>query len=99
MLALLQVVWPGLVIGFTLGFAIGLATCSPAPPSRAGWIAAVMALLGIAVAAALAMLEVVPGRAGLWLETGLLLVAAYVAGCGLGGLLGAGLRRGPASSS
>jgi CDP-diglyceride synthetase len=92
-------VWPGLVIAFTLGFAVGLATCSPALPPRAGWVGAALTLGCFVVAAILAVLEVVPGRAALWLETALLLVAAYVPGCGLGGLLGSVLRRSRASSS
>lgn len=98
MLPLLQLVWPSLVIAFTLGFAVGVATCSPAAPSRAGWIGAALALGCVAVGAALAVLEVVPGRAGLWLETALLLLAAYVPGCAFGALLGRAMRRGAASS-
>jgi hypothetical protein len=99
MLPLLQLVWPGLVIAFTLGFAVGIATCSPTPPSRSGWVFASVVLGCFVVGAVLAVLELVPGRAGLWLETAVLLLAAYGPGCAFGGLLGRALRRGSASST
>lgn len=98
MLSLLQLLWPALVIAFTLGFVVGLATCSHVAPSRAGSVTAAIALGLAVVGAAIVALELVPGRAGLWLETAVWLVAAYGPGCVSGALMGRALRRGPASS-
>lgn len=95
---LVEEAWPALVIAGALGVGVGFATASPRPTPARGWMTVVVFLLVLAGAAAAAWLAVVPGRAGLWLETALLLVAPYLAGCGLGGLLGL-TRRGRTGAS
>ncbi len=52
-----------------------------------------MALLALATAAT-AVAGLVPGREGFWVESAALMLAAYLFGCGLGGL-GKGRRTSP----
>jgi lipopolysaccharide export LptBFGC system permease protein LptF len=60
----------------------------------ARWLAVLVAAL---LAAALA--RVVPGRAGYWLDLGLLMLAIYLVGCLIGSLLRDRVLPGPASAS
>ncbi|GJD56091.1 hypothetical protein [Methylobacterium dankookense] len=87
MVALLAGLWPGLAGALVLGLGIG---------ALWGWPhRAVPAALGLALAvlAALALSGAVPGRAGLFVESGALMLAAYLAGCALGSLAHGGLHR------
>jgi predicted flap endonuclease-1-like 5' DNA nuclease len=76
-----------LTIALVIGGATGWATWSDA--SRDGWFvgwakwAAIAFIVGILVA----ILKILPGRAGLWLELALLMAMFYVAGCFIGGWL------------
>ncbi|HEY8065685.1 MAG TPA: hypothetical protein VIF40_13330 [Methylosinus sp.] len=72
-------------------FAVGLATAlSVARRSERGPVAGWLVWFALAFAAGLpvAMLGLLPGRSGFWLETGLLLFPAFLVGAGLGALLG-----------
>jgi uncharacterized membrane protein YbjE (DUF340 family) len=69
-----------LAIAAILGLLVGWATCSRAEASwKSSWLPfAILAfILGVFVASQM-MLR---GRAGLWLDTALLMFAAYIAGC------------------
>ena len=81
---LLAAVWPWLAAGLALGLAVG--ALAGLPRGRTALGLAAVPLAGLLALAALALLQAAPGRAGLWVETGALLLAAYLAGCGLGGL-------------
>ena len=87
MVALLAGLWPGLAGALVLGLGLGALCGWPHP--------AVPPALGLAVLAlaALALSGVVPGRAGLFVESGALMLAAYLVGCGLGSLAHRGLPR------
>lgn len=77
-MVLLSGLWPGLAGGLALGLALGRLL----PPLGAGVPAGLgLALLALAGTAAAGL---VPGMAGLWLESAALMLAAYLAGCGLG---------------
>jgi len=90
-------------------FALGVAAVFLAPRGdgkgrrdrRNGlWLASALSLFVVGALAALA--HVLPGRAGLWLETGVLALAAYGLGCLVGAALAAPFeifRRGAAASS
>ncbi len=81
MIVLLAGLWPGLAVALLLGLGIG--ALSGWPRDRAvplGLSAAVLGLGGVSAAG------VVTGLAGLWLDGGALMLAAYGAGCALGSL-------------
>jgi hypothetical protein len=77
---LLTFLWGWLAAAWFLGFATGwIAVVSRNQgPSRA---TLQQALLLVAALVALAVVQVVPGRAGYGLDLALLLLVAYVAGC------------------
>ena len=82
--------WAALLIALALGMTVGLLTRSSGSRKmsvmRAGsWLA--WSLLLFLVGVVLAVLHAIPDRPGLWLETALLLVAAYLLGCPISGLL------------
>ncbi len=83
MVFLIEKFWAPLLIAAILGICIGWITCDKNGSSRsARWIAVAAAAF---VGAAIAALQLgLPGRPALWLETGLMTVAAYVVGCCLG---------------
>jgi len=56
-----------------------------------GWLPVCALLFAAGLAAA--HMQWLAGRAGMWLETGLLFLAAYVAGCWLGALIRRAARR------
>ncbi len=78
-------VW--LLVAALVGAVVGWMTYSDAP--RRGWFAgwagwgAAAFVIGVIVA----MLKLLPGRAGLWLEIALLMALLYIVGCFLGGML------------
>jgi len=77
-------------------FAVGLATAlSVARRSERGPVAGWLVWFALAFAAGLpvAMLGLLPGRSGFWLETGLLLFPAFLLGAALGALIGRHLLR------
>jgi hypothetical protein len=80
-------VW--LIAALAIGLVIGWRTYSDAPRRywRDGWI--VWGALAFVIGVIVAVLKLLPGRYGLWLEIALLMIAVYVVGCFLGG----GLKR------
>lgn len=82
---LLPFYWMPMVAATALGLAVGAMSASGPSGGRRSVVVAA-GLLAAAVAAAL--LRWPPGRAGLWLETGILLAGCYLGGCALGCLLG-----------
>lgn len=91
-LILLSAAWPGLVAALVIGIGTGLWAGLPA--GRAPRLAAALVALLAAAATATALAGLVPGREGFWVESGALMLAAYLVGCGIGGL-GKGRRASP----
>jgi hypothetical protein len=80
-ITLLTLVGPALVLGVLLGVAVGRLAGRPRTPlARTG---ALLVALATLVAGGLALSARVPGRAGLWVEAGALILAAYLAGAAL----------------
>jgi hypothetical protein len=93
---LLGLFWPWLVLVLACSALVGWMTAGTAngrPGSRA-WL--VMVVLAFVVGLVVAFMQWLPGRAGLWLETGLMFVASFALGCGLGALLRPQRREGKA---
>ncbi|MEH3145945.1 MAG: hypothetical protein PGN34_11495 [Methylobacterium frigidaeris] len=85
MTILLAALWPALLTALLIGGATGFWAGLPA-----GGLSRVAAVTvaGLAlVAAGLALSGIVPGRAGLWIESAGILLPAYLAGCLIGGAL------------
>jgi hypothetical protein len=74
-----------LAAALTMGLVVGWRTYSDAPRRWfGGWIwGALVFVVGVIVA----VLKLLPGRYGLWLEIALLMTASYIIGCFLGGSL------------
>ncbi|MFE1597891.1 hypothetical protein [Methylobacterium sp. ID0610] len=85
MLILAAALWPACLVALLLGAATGW--LMRWPDGRVARLAALAVVLLSATAAGIAALEIVPGRAGLWVETAALLLVPYAAGCGLGAVL------------
>jgi len=80
--------FPGwLVVALCIGVVVGWRTYSNEP--RRGWFAGWVpwGLLAFAAGLLVAVLMLLPGRYGLWLEIALLMTACYILGCFLGGFL------------
>ncbi|WP_315716132.1 MULTISPECIES: cell envelope biogenesis protein TolA [unclassified Bradyrhizobium] len=77
--------WIILAVG--IGGFVGWRTWSDEP--RPDWLRSWLlpATLALVIGILMALLTVLPGRAGLWLEVGLLMVGAYLLGCLIGGQL------------
>jgi hypothetical protein len=80
--------YPGwLATALAIGLVVGWRTYSDAPRRSLfdGWFkwGALVFVIGVIVA----VLKLVPGRYGLWLEIALLMTALYIVGCFLGGWL------------
>ena len=88
---LLATLWPGLVGGFLLGIAVG--ALSGLPRTRLQRSTSTGLGLAAAALAILAMTGRVPGWAGFGVESGALILPAYLAGC-LGGGIGRRVREG-----
>ena len=93
MLYLAGLFWPWLLLTLACAVIVGWTTVGPSD-GRArfgGWLpwGTLAFLAGLVVA----FMQWLPGRAGLWLETGLMFFAAYIAGCCLGALMRRGGRR------
>jgi hypothetical protein len=99
MIDLAHQIWPALAAAFVLGLAFGglsrVEGGLAAPRSR---IALGVLLIALAALGLSAALDLVPGRPGLWLDSAVLHLALYLAGCGLGWLLSR-LRAGRAGSA
>ena len=91
MIPLATSLWPEVTAALALGLAVGALT--GLPRSRAARLGAGLLFLGLAALTGLAAMGTVPGRGGLWLESGALILGAYLAGCVLGGLGRLALRR------
>ncbi|CAD5199870.1 hypothetical protein [Pseudomonas sp. FEN] len=80
---LLEQYWAWMLLALLLGVLVGWIGTRAAGDSRwiAGWLH--LALWVFAIGVIVALLKGLPGRAGLWLETALLLFAAYLVGCWL----------------
>lgn len=85
MLYVLQTFWLWFVLALIVGMTVGWMTWSNSPGKNrfGGWVTGWA--LALAVGILLAVTTIVPGRAGLWLETGLIAMAAYIIGCFVGG--------------
>ncbi|WP_157085568.1 hypothetical protein [Methylobacterium sp. Leaf99] len=82
MIALLTLIGPALVLGFLLGAVVG--RLAGWPRTRASVAGTFVLMLAAALAGGLSVAGLVPGRPGLWVEVGALILAAYLAGAGLG---------------
>jgi predicted flap endonuclease-1-like 5' DNA nuclease len=76
-----------LLVALLIGMGVGWSTYSDSP--REGWLAGWIkwAVLAFVVGLIVAMLKLLPGRIGFWLEVALLMTFAYTVGCFLGGWL------------
>jgi hypothetical protein len=90
--------WGWLLAALLLGFAMGWIAVvhrgHGVSKPLARWLSVLVAAL---LAAALA--RVVPGRPGYWLDLGLLMLALYLIGCGIGSWLRDRVLPGPVSAS
>jgi len=78
--------WAWLLGALALGFAMGwVAVVHRAPAVPRLWVGLLSALAVLLVAAAFA--DLIPGRAGYWLELLLLMFVPYLAGCAIGSWL------------
>lgn len=91
MILLLTVFWPALAASLLLGGVVGrLAGLPRGRPAKAG--AGGLALAAVA-AGSVAVAGIVPGRPGLWVETGALVLGVYLAGALIGATIEATRRR------
>lgn len=84
MMLLASGLWPGLAAALLLGTCVGALT--GLPRERFGLAGAALSSGLLAGLAGLALLDTVPGQAGLWVETAALMLGAYLAGCLAGGV-------------
>lgn len=75
--------WGWMLVAGILGLLVGWIVTQTERHVRwvAGWLHAALWIFAIGIV--VAVLKLLPGRAGLWLETALLLFAAYLVGCWL----------------
>ena len=78
--------WGWLLASLLLGFAMGWIAVVHRGQGVSKLVARGLALLVAALVAA-AIARVVPGRAGYWLDLGLVMFALYLAGCAVGSCL------------
>ena len=71
-----------LLLGFAMGWIAVVQRGAGISKRMAAWLALPVAALIVA-----ALTRVVPGRAGYWLELGLIMFASYLVGCAMGSLL------------
>jgi hypothetical protein len=84
MITLLSHLWPSLSVALLLGVVVGWFSVSERPMAglaRAGTIMVALALLVLCI---VALLGLVPGRPGLWLESGAFHGGVYLSGCFIG---------------
>lgn len=82
-----------LALPLALAALIGLAAGGVFPPRPGRPVLALAALALVAAGAIVSALQLVPGRDGLWLDIGVMLAAAYAAGCLAAALARPGLAR------
>ena len=87
MIYLSQTLYPWWLGAFALGLAAAFLAPRGGERFSGAWLVFVLSLFGLGAVAAFA--HAVPGRAGLWLETGVLALAAYGVGCVVGAALAA----------
>jgi len=85
MIYLSQTLFLWWLAAFVLGLAFGLVPSGSEGTGRAGRVALLAPALGVVAV----VLNIFPGRAGLWLETAVLAGVAYALGCWCGAALGA----------
>ena len=90
--------WPALAAAFVAGLAAGAFGTAARPMSRSGRARVAVTAVAFAAAIAAAWRQALPGEAGLWLDGGVLMVAAYVAGCAVGWVPSRLLYRQPAEA-
>ncbi len=78
--------WGWLLATLLLGLAMGWIAVVHRGPGVSGVLARWLAALALLLVAAAAT-RVVPGRAGYWLDLGLIMFVPYLAGCAAGSLL------------
>ena len=83
---LVSFLWGWLLLSLLLGFGMGWIAVVQRGQGVSKVAAAWLALL-VAVLVGLALARVIPGRPGYWLDLGLIMFAAYLAGCTLGSWL------------
>lgn len=83
---LVSFLWGWLLLSLLLGFGMGWIAVVQRGQGVSKVAAAWLALL-VAVLVGLALARVIPGRPGYWLDLGLMMFAAYLAGCTLGSWL------------
>ena len=83
-----------LLLGFAMGWIAVVHRGQGVSKVMSRWLAVLVAAL---VAAALA--HMIPGRAGYWLDLGLVMFALYLAGCTVGSWLRAWVRSGHAPAA
>ena len=76
--------WPWLAGAFGLGLLVGVATCSTERAGGFGRTAVLLVGGAVLALAAVALLGLVPGRAGLFVELGLAFLVSYGLGSGIG---------------
>lgn len=81
---LLEQLWPALTGGFGFGCLVGLASCADGGRKASRRLAAVALALMLGGGVLVSFLQIAPGRVGLWLDMGVLLLGAYLIGCTLG---------------
>jgi len=83
---LVTFLWGWLLLSLLLGFGMGWIAVvqrgQGVSKVAARWLAVLAAVL-----VGLALARVIPGRPGYWLDLGLIMFAAYLAGCALGSWL------------
>ena len=81
----LSFLWVWLALALAVGGAVGWRTEGPEPqgPLLVGGFR--IAAIALAVAFVVALLDLIPGRLGFWLESLVLFLIAYLAGCFAGG--------------
>jgi hypothetical protein len=83
---LMTFLWGWLLLSLLLGFGMGWIAVvhrgQAVSKVAARWLAALAAVL-----VGLALARAIPGRPGYWLDLGLLMFAAYLAGCAMGSWL------------
>src|ERR1700742_4530965 len=88
-----------LLAALIVGLIVGWLTWSRA--RRRSWFAgwALWGAIAFGIGVIVALLRLLPGRSGLWLETALLSFIVYIAGCFLGGWLNSLLTAKPAGAA
>jgi hypothetical protein len=86
MVYLVQFFWGWLLASLLLGFAMGwISVVQRGDGATGAWGRALVALIGVMLA--IAVSQIVPGRAGYWLDLGLCMLGFYLAGCVIGAWL------------